>query len=125
MHGPGRFLVQRDKAATPGFALLEALVALTIISTAGLALVDVMRNAVRAGERTAELEAETFDMARLLSAYTLLTSEDLRQRLGPRRVGDYIVEVDGLSLSTFLITVRAPKAPDLITIIYQEASHDR
>ena len=106
------------RPAHGGFALLEVLVALTILSTAGLAIIEGVRSTLLQTARVTHMETEMVDKARLLGAYTLLTEADLRHRIGRRRVGAYTVDVDALALDVFLTTIRSEASPDLVTIVY-------
>ncbi len=105
-----------------GIALLEVLVALVILSTAGVALVGLIgagllsERDARARERTMVAEE------RLIAAMTLLKREDLDRRLGRHPVGEFLVHVERPERTLYRIAlaeVRAPEVEDLVTVVYR------
>ena len=67
-----------------GIVLLEVLVAVVILATAGIGLVELVGSGLRA-EREARLREGTLATEeRLLSALTLLNRKELDQRIGRR-----------------------------------------
>ena len=103
-----------------GFALLEVLVALAVLSIAGLAFVELAGQSLRTLDRAREVERRVVDEDRLLAAYTLLNRRDLGARLGARRVGPYDVRVERLGFSLFRVAVGPAGAPaDLVTVLYR------
>jgi type II secretory pathway component PulJ len=103
-----------------GVALLEVLVALAVLGLAGLALVEVSAQALRALDHAEAVERRIGDEDRLLAAYSLLNRRDLGQRAGLHRVGPYDVRVDRLDLALFRITVGPAGEPaDLATAVYR------
>src|SRR5436190_8699102 len=76
-----------------GVVLLEVLVSLVILATAGIALVELVGYGMR-GEREARLREGTLATEeRLLTALTLLKRDELDQRIGQRKIGEFIVDV--------------------------------
>ena len=103
-----------------GFALLETLIALAIISIAGLAFVELAAQSLRSIGHARDVEERIADQDRLLAAYTLLDRRDLGRRVGGHRVGEYTVSVQRLDLNLFRIGIGAPGAQaDLSTVVYR------
>ena len=103
-----------------GGVLLEVVVALVILVTAGVALVETASHAVRAAGRLAEVERTLVDQDRLLTAYSLLDRRDLERRVGWRIVGPYAVTVRRHGFELFGVAVGRPDAaPDLETVLYR------
>lgn len=103
-----------------GVVLLEVLVAVVILATAGTALVELvgagLRNERGARERERTLAAED----RVLGAMTLLRRDDLDRRLGPHEVGEFMVDVERPERSLYRIAiaqVTAPDVEDLVTVV--------
>ncbi len=110
-----------------GVALLEVLAALVILGVAGLALVEVVTGGTRALAEARVREAEVADQDRLLTAYSLLTREELNQRLGRHDVGPYVVEIQRPERSLFrlsLARLTAPRVEDLVTVVYRPEPPD-
>jgi type II secretory pathway pseudopilin PulG len=77
-----------------GFALLDALIALAILGTAGLSLVALVRSGLDGERRAQAQELELAAASRVLMAMTLLTRSDLDQRIGRHPVGEFVVDVE-------------------------------
>lgn len=108
-----------------GVALLEVLVALVVLGFAGLALVEVAAQGLRALGHAQAVERRVADEDRLLAAYTLLDRRDLGQRAGLHRVGPYDVRVDRLDFTLFRIAVGPAGEPaDLATVVYRPGGDD-
>jgi len=105
-----------------GVALLEALVALVILATAGTALVALVGAGLRS-ERDARVRERTLAAEeRVLTAMTLLTQEDFDRRLGQRSVGEFLVDVQRPEPALYRIAIaeaRAPQVEDLVTVVYR------
>lgn len=107
-----------------GVMLLEALVALLILSVAGVALVGMTGAALRA-ELEAEKEERTIAQAdRVLAAASLLRREELDQRLGSHPVGEFLVLIQRPppERTLYRIAVAEAGAPDLellVTVVYR------
>ena len=103
-----------------GAVLVEVLVAMVVLVTAGLGLVETAAHAIRAADRLAETERCLVDEDRLLTAYALLDRRDLEQRLGWRVVGPYVVTVRREGFELFHVAVGRPdEVPDLETVLYR------
>jgi prepilin-type N-terminal cleavage/methylation domain-containing protein len=108
-----------------GFALLEVLVALAILGTAGLALVEVASQGLVTLDRARATEQRVADEDRLLAAYALLDRRDLGARVGWRRVGPYDVRVVRMDFSLFRVSIGpADAGPELVTVIYRPEPGD-
>jgi type II secretory pathway pseudopilin PulG len=106
-----------------GVALLETLVALAILSGAGLGLVELVSASVAAQWDARERERVLAVEARLLTALTLLKREELDRRLGRRPIGDVIVDVERPEPTLYrisLVQARAPDVEDLVTVVYRK-----
>lgn len=105
-----------------GFALLEALVALTIVTVVGVSVVVLGQQTLQT-ERTAASEELLYaDADRLMAAVSLLRRSELDQRLGGHEVGAYLVTVQRPESSLYRLSLARTKAPDrelLVTVVYR------
>ena len=105
-----------------GVVLLEVLVAVVILATAGIGLVELVGSGLRA-EREARLRETTLAAEeRLLSALTLLTRKELDQRIGRRQIGEFIVDVQRpqpMLYRVALLQEQSPQVEDLVTVVYR------
>jgi type II secretory pathway component PulJ len=112
--------MRRDRGA----ALLEVLVALTILTVAGLSLVGLLSAGVRAEQDARERERVLADEERVLAAMTLLTRADLDRRLGRHEVGEFVVDVQRPERTLYRIAIGQPSAAhveDLVTVVFRRA----
>lgn len=108
--------------STRGFTLLEAMVAMLVLSVAGVALVEAASQALRAEVRTAREEQEVADLDRLLTAYSLLGHRDLERHIGTEMVGPYRVRVERTAIGLYSVGVGSDaQATDLVTVLYRPA----
>ena len=102
--------------------LLEVLVALVILATAGIELVELVGSGLRA-ERDARLrEATLATEERLLSALTLLNRTELDQRIGRRQIGEFVVDIQRPEPTLYriaLIHTQSLQVEDLVTVVYR------
>ena len=77
-----------------GAALLEVMVALTILATAGLAAISLTREAIHAVEHAREVDRELAKAGAFLEAVALWPREDLDRRLGERVQGTWRLRID-------------------------------
>jgi hypothetical protein len=110
-----------------GVALLEALVALTILSAAGLVLLDLVGSGLRA-EHDARAREQTLAVEeRVLVALTLLKRNELDLRLGRHSIGELVVDIQRPEPTLYriaLVQASSPEVEDLVTVVYRkEASH--
>jgi hypothetical protein len=102
--------------------LLEALVALAILSTGIVVLAGTVAAALRAEERASATDAELADADRLLAALTLLTAKEYDQRLGQRDWGEYRVDIQRPEPGLYRIGLSPLGSPGielLSTVVYR------
>jgi len=110
-----------------GVALLEALVALMILSASGLALTGLV-SAGLGEERDARAREHTLAAEdRLLTALTLLKRPELDQRVGRHLLGEFLVDIERPERTLYRVALRqaaSPHVEDLVTVVYRpEAAH--
>ncbi len=94
---PGCWCAQRRGArhySRAGTALLEAMVALTILTIAGGAAVALASQTTAAVDQARIRDAEMRRASAFLDAVTLWPREDLDRHLGDRREGSWVLRVD-------------------------------
>jgi type II secretory pathway pseudopilin PulG len=77
------------KRAEDGSALLEVIVALAILGTAGVAIVAQVRESAHVTTRTERAEADVSEASDFLAAVALWPRADLDRHLGDRRNGPW------------------------------------
>jgi type II secretory pathway pseudopilin PulG len=105
-----------------GIALLEVLVALAILSGAGLALLDLVTGGLRAERDARERERVLGVEERLLTALTLLKRDELDRRIGRHPIGEVVVEIERPERTLYRIALaqqRSPQVEDLVTVVYR------
>jgi len=110
-----------------GIALLEVLVALAILSGAGLALLDLVRGGLRAERDARERERVLAVEQRVLTALTLLKREELDRRLGRHPIGELIVEIQRPERTLYRIAVsqqESSQVEDLVTVVYRREARN-
>jgi type II secretory pathway pseudopilin PulG len=98
-----------------GTALLEVIIALTILTIAGLSAVSVANQAMAAVQQARAADAETRRGSGFLDAVALWPRDDLDQHLGDRREGTWILTVERPFATLYTVILLA--APD--------SAHDR
>ncbi len=105
-----------------GWALLEVLVAMAILSASGLALVGLVSAGLGA-ERDARARERTLATEdRVLAALSLLKREELNRRLGRHGLGEFVVDIERPEPTLYRIAlaqVRSPDVEDLVTVVYR------
>ncbi|MGH7528905.1 MAG: hypothetical protein ACREMN_00835 [Gemmatimonadales bacterium] len=105
-----------------GAVLLEVLVALVVLATAGIAFAEVVGAGVR-GERDARQREQTLAAEeRVLAALTLLTRNELDQRIGRRPIGEFIADIQRPEPTLYrvaLLQAASPQVEDLVTVVYR------
>jgi hypothetical protein len=105
-----------------GIALLDVLVALAILSTAGLSMTALLRQAVRA-QAALRASGATMDAAdRVLVALSLLGRNDLDSRLGRHRVGEFLSDIQRPERGLYRIALAEVSAPEralLVTVVWR------
>ncbi len=105
-----------------GIALLEVLVALTILSGAGLALLDLVTGGLRAERDARERERMLAVEERVLTGLTLLKRDELDRRLGRHPIGELIVDIERPERTLYrmaLMQASSPQVEDLVTVVYR------
>ncbi len=109
-----------------GVALLEAIVALTILATAGAAVVVLAADSARAVERASTADTDTRTASALFDAVALWPREDLDRHLGAREEGVWQMTVDRASPTLYAVTVTDSAGHRVLlhTVLYRpEATH--
>lgn len=88
-----------------GAALLEVLVALAILGTAGASLATGVREALAATERARRADAELREASALLDAVALWPREDLDRRLGERAQGAWRLTILRPAPAVYFVTL--------------------
>ncbi len=105
-----------------GVALLEVLVALAILSGAGLALLDLVSGGLRAERDARERERVLLVEERVLTALTLLKREELDRRIGRHPIGELIVDVERPERTLYRIAIAqetSPSVEDVVTVVFR------
>jgi len=105
-----------------GVTLLEVLVALTILSGAGLALLDLVTGGLRAERQARERESVLAGEVRVLTAFTLLKRDELDRRIGRHPIGELIVDIQRPERTLYRIALTQEKSPqleDLVTVVFR------
>jgi type II secretory pathway pseudopilin PulG len=85
--------------------LLEAIVALAIFATTGVAALTMAATANRAAASAREAEQELREASRFLEAVALWTRTDLDQRLGERRQYPWILRIERPLPELYIVTL--------------------
>lgn len=104
----------RRFAARSGAALLEAIVALTVLAIAGISLLGVASDAYRVIERSADSERRMRDANRLLDAASLWSRTELDQRLGERIQGSMRMRIVRLSAKLYRVQLLTAADDELL-----------
>jgi hypothetical protein len=102
-----------------GAVLLEVLAAVAIFASAAVTTVGLLAQLADGTRRAQEAERAVADQERLLTAYWLLTRDDLDRRLGPRAVGLYVVEVQRPEPDLYRVSVGDSAGPELVTLLHR------
>jgi type II secretory pathway pseudopilin PulG len=105
-----------------GIALLEVLVALAVVSGAGLALLDLVTGGLRAEQDARERERVVAVEERVLTALTLLKRDELDRRLGRYPIGELVAGIERPERTLYRIALsqaQSPQVEDLVTVVYR------
>jgi len=105
-----------------GVALLEVLVALVILTTAGVSLVGLVGAGLRWEYDARERERVLADEERLLAALTLLKRNEFDRRIGRHVVGTFVVDVQRPEPTLYRIAIAqtvSAQVEDLVTVVYR------
>ena len=89
-----------------GVALLEVVVALAILVTAGISLMSLTRLSLIAVGESAARERETEAAADFMTRVALWSRADLDRHLGQRPQGDWSLEIERVTPSVYVIVLR-------------------
>lgn len=118
---PATFLILMSHSER-GVALLEVLIALAILSMGGLGTVAVVDSAIRSQADMAQRENTIRTAGRVLAALTLLKPNELTQRLGKYRLGEFVVGISRPEPALFRVALSEVQAPEhevLVTVVYR------
>lgn len=105
-----------------GMTLLEVIVALSLLAGVGTAFVAAFGGALRSEDQLRRREMTLLDGDRVLTAMTLLTRNELDQRLGHHPAGEFIVAVQRPEPALYRIAISEAAVPDvemLVTVVYR------
>jgi type II secretory pathway component PulJ len=111
-----------DRTSNRGAMLLEAVIALAIVSVVGISMLALIAALQRDQGRLATLERRIASADHVMTAMVLLTREDLDRRLGRHGSGEFSVEVERPERTLYRIAVADTSRPDrelLTTVIYR------
>ena len=107
-----------------GAALLEALAALTIATIALSASLNALIYAAHEQAGLAEREEQLSRAEKLLTVYSLLTRDQLDQRLGQQRVNSWVMRVQRPEEGLYRVAISTSVSPDyelMVTVLYRPA----
>jgi type II secretory pathway pseudopilin PulG len=105
-----------------GIALLEVIIALTLLTVSGLSMIAVIASGLETQRQVRTHEHELQAASRVLSAYALLTRDDLDLRLGRRAEGEFQVGLQRPEPALYRVGISPGDAPDLellVTVLYR------
>jgi hypothetical protein len=105
-----------------GVALVEVLIALVILASAGVSTIGYVAEVVHDRVLTEEREREVVRAEQLLIAHALLSRQELEQRIGPRTVGAHVVHVERPLPGLFRISVADASRPLvelIVTVVFR------
>lgn len=105
-----------------GAALLEVIVALAILASAGVSTVALLGGATRAVQDARERERVLAAEERVLTAMTLLRRHELDQRIGRHEIGEFVVSVQQPERTLYRIAIAqagSAHLEDLVTVVYR------
>ena len=105
-----------------GFALLESLVALTIITVVGVNVVLLGQSALRSEQVAAGEEQSITEADRVMVAVSLLRRAELEQRLGKHELGEFTVDIQRPEPSLYRVAIERTDAPErelLVTVLFR------
>ena len=115
---------RKPRRGERGIALLEAMVALAILASAGGFLAALVGAGLRSEHELGRREETLSAAARVLAATTLLTRTELDQRIGRRPVGEFVIDIQRPEPALYRLALSERAAPDLellVTVVYRPA----
>ena len=122
----GRSMLRADRRDRSGVVLLEALVALLILTTAGAAAITMVAEGARDIGRVRLAEKRMHDASAFFDAVSLWSRDDLDRHLGNRSQGDWLMRVDRPDPELYVVSLTdtATEAELLRTSLYRsEVAH--
>lgn len=110
-----------------GIALLEVLVALVILTAAGVALVGLVGSGLHGEQDARTRERVLASEERVLAATTLLKRDELDQRIGRHSVGEFVVNIQRPEPTLYRIAIAetgSAQVEDLVTVVYRREPSD-
>jgi hypothetical protein len=107
-----------------GAVLIEVLAAFTILSVAGLTSLEFLTTMLDSQSRLVDRELEIRRAERLLVATTLLTEDELLQRLGVRTTDEFLVWVGRPERFLYRVGISPIARPEvelLATLVYRRS----
>ena len=111
--------------AERGIALVDVLIAVVILTAAGMSTISLLAAALRDQARLEDREKGLAHAERVLIATSLLTRRELDLRLGRRQVGALVVNVQRPEPTLYRLAVADTLALDveqLVTVVYRPAN---
>jgi type II secretory pathway component PulJ len=109
-----------------GTALLEAVVAIAILATAGIALMTAVTDAARTVARAQAVDAELREASAFMDAVSLWPRADLDRHLGDREQGRWRLRIERASAALYVVSLRdSTGGRELLrTSLYRQAEDD-
>jgi hypothetical protein len=104
------------------------MVSLALLAGAGIGLVAALNAGLRSEYESAERERSFQSANRVLTAMTLLTSEELDRRLGRHPIGDLLLDVQRPEPTLYRIAILPGLAPEnelLVTVVHRLSADRR
>jgi type II secretory pathway pseudopilin PulG len=111
--------------ADAGAALLEVIVAMTILATAGTAALATANQVAHTIELARAAEAEMRAASAFLEAVSLWTREDLDRRLGEREQGRWRLRIDRPVPVLYVVVLRDTLGHELLRTALHRPEPDR
>lgn len=99
----------------PGSALLEVIVAVTILALAGTAVIALVRENAATADLAAHREEELLRASAFLDAVALWPAEDLVRRMGNRAQGPWRLEIQRPEADLYAIRLTDSLGVELLT----------
>jgi type II secretory pathway pseudopilin PulG len=97
--------MSRNRIERRGAALLEAIVALTILGIAGISALTMAGEAARSVDRAREAESSLREASAFFEAVALWPRDDLDRRLGDRTQGPWLLRIERPERELYLIVL--------------------
>lgn len=119
-------MMRRPIALRPGAVLLEAIVALTILGSASVALLALARQLSLSVEHAETSERQLREADRLMQAVVLWSRNEYMTRLGTHSQGPWLLEVQRRDSLVFTLALSIPgqSAPTLRTMVHRRPEAD-